>query len=67
MKRLPIRQQNAEKSSIMANIAGTKISDSTVEKIKPPITASAMGERISPPAPKLKALGTMPATMAMSS
>jgi len=35
MKRLPIRQQNAEKSSIMANIAGTKISDSTVEKIKP--------------------------------
>ena len=33
--------------------------------MSPPMTAIAIGDRNSPPAPNAKALGTMPATMAM--
>ena len=45
--------------------AGTKSSDSTVETSSPPITAIAIGERNSPPAPSANALGAMPAAIAI--
>ena len=38
-------------SSMTANTAGTNTSDSSVEDIRPPITAIAIGERNSPPEP----------------
>ena len=46
------------------NTAGTNTSDNTVENTRPPMTASAIGERNSPPAPKASALGIMPAAIA---
>ena len=60
-RRLPKRQTRAPTSSISMNIAGTNTSDSTVENNRPPITASAIGERNSPPAPTASAEGIMPA------
>src|SRR6185437_3980696 len=63
--RLATRQISEPTSSITMNIAGTNTSESTVEKIRPPITASAIGERNSPPAPTASALGVMPATIAI--
>ena len=47
------------------NIAGTNTSDSMVENTRPPITASAIGERNSPPAPNASADGIMPAAIAI--
>ena len=41
-------------SSIMAKKAGTNSSDNTVDTINPPMTAIAIGERNSPPAPTPK-------------
>jgi hypothetical protein len=46
---LPKRHDNWPRPSIITNIAGTKISDSTVENTRSPITASAIGKRNSPP------------------
>src|SRR5215470_3834780 len=57
---LPKRQISPARSSITMNIAGTNTSDRTVENNRPPITASAIGERNSPPAPNASALGLMP-------
>src|SRR5579859_3251701 len=65
MSLLPKRQISEPRSSITMNIAGTNTSDRTVENSRPPMTASAIGERNSPPAPKASALGIMPAIMAM--
>ncbi len=48
-----------------AKNAGTKSSDSNVEMTSPPMTAIAIGERNSPPAPSAKALGAMPAAIAI--
>jgi hypothetical protein len=59
------RQMNRPMSSIIAVKAGTKTSDSIVETANPPITAIAIGERNSPPAPYANALGVMPAIIAI--
>ena len=45
------RQPSLAMSSMTANTAGTNTSDSSVEDIRPPITAIAIGERNSPPEP----------------
>jgi hypothetical protein len=47
------------------NTAGTTSRLSSVEVIRPPITAMAMGERKLGSAPQPKASGSMPAPMAM--
>ena len=60
-----MRHNRWPKSSITVKNAGTNSSDRKVETIRPPITAIAMGERNSPPAPIANALGAMPATMAI--
>ena len=59
------RENRRPKSSMMVKNAGTKRSDSKVETRRPPMMAIAMGDRNSPPAPKAKALGAMPATIAI--
>ena len=58
------RDPTRDRSSIIAKNAGTNRSDRNVETIRPPMTAIAIGERNSPPAPSASALGAMPATIA---
>ena len=50
-KRAKSRQPTLAMSSITANTAGTKTSDRSVDDMRPPITAIAIGERNSPPEP----------------
>ena len=50
---------------MMVKNAGTKSSESKVETRSPPMIAIAIGDRNSPPAPNAKALGAMPATIAI--
>ena len=50
-KRANSRQPSLAMSSMTANTAGTNTSDSSVEDIRPPITAIAIGARNSPPEP----------------
>ncbi len=56
---------NRPTSSITVNTAGTKTSDSSVDMIRPPITAIAIGERKPPPSPRPSAEGNMPAAIAI--
>src|SRR5262249_60478763 len=50
-KREKSRQPPLAMSSIMANTAGTKTNDRSVDDMRPPITAIAIRERNSPPEP----------------
>ena len=59
------RENRRPTSSMMVKNAGTKSSDSRVETRSSPIIAIAIGDRNSPPAPNAKALGAMPATIAI--
>jgi len=52
-------------SSTSVNAAGTTIRLSTVEVIRPPMTATAMGARKLASAARPRAIGSMPAPMAM--
>lgn len=52
-------------SSMTVKSAGTKTSDRSVEASKPPMTAIAIGARNSPPSPKARDAGIMPADMAI--
>ena len=45
---------------------GTNTSERTVETMRPPITAMAMGARISAPSPRPSAIGTMPMIIAIA-
>ena len=59
------RENSRPVSSMIVKNAGTKSRDSNVETRRPPMTAIAIGERNSPPAPNASALGAMPATIAI--
>ena len=50
---------------MITNSAGMNSNDRNVETKSPPMTAVAIGDRNSAPAPNAKALGTMPAIIAM--
>ena len=60
-----MRAKKRPTSSTRVNSVGTNSSDSSVDAVRPPMTAIAIGERNSPPAPIASALGAMPAAIAM--
>src|SRR5208337_662631 len=59
-RRLNRRQESRPTSSSTVNAAGTKTSDKSVDMMRPPVTAIAIGERKPPPAPRPSAEGIMP-------
>ena len=65
MSGFSLRASQFFRSSMTVNITGTKTSDRSVEVIRPPMTAIAIGARKPASAPTPIAAGTMPATMAM--
>ena len=50
---------------MIVKTAGTNSNDRNVDTMSPPITAIAIGDRNSPPAPIAKALGAIPAVIAI--
>ena len=63
LRRQPCTSPAYRLRSRISYITGMKISVSMVENTMPPITAIAIGERISAPSPQPSAIGTSPSTL----